>query len=99
MADDLKPTLTKVLASAGKKKFFFAYGTGKRKDGKGDGELAVRGKKPKKAEVEGELADCKELIEGNCWSSPDGETLFVAAKGKKISGMVVAKMALTVKRA
>ena len=30
--------LTKVLASGGEKKFFFAYGAGKRKDGKGDGQ-------------------------------------------------------------
>src|SRR5262245_7999895 len=38
-AEDLKSTLKRVLASGGEKKFFFAYGTGKRKDGKGDGEL------------------------------------------------------------
>src|SRR5262245_3089394 len=38
VADDLKPMLTKLLASDDEKKFFFAYGAGHRKDGKGDGE-------------------------------------------------------------
>ena len=59
MADDLKPMLAKVLASEGKKEFFFAYGTGRRKDGKGDGELVVRGKKPPKAEIDGPLSELK----------------------------------------
>ena len=46
MADDLKPMLVKVYE--GKKKYHFAYGTGKRKDGKGDGELVISKKKPKR---------------------------------------------------
>src|SRR5262245_13389963 len=102
MADDLKPMLTKVLASEGKKKFFFAYGAGKRKDGKGDGELVVRGKKPKKQEVEGALVDCKEVLEGVCWvgNRPDNnKTIYFQGRGKKLSPMIVAKMALTAKRA
>ncbi len=74
MAVDLKSMLTKVLSNGGEKKFFFAYGTGKRKDGKGDGELAVRGQKPKKAEIETELAVCKELVEGVCWTMRLGRT-------------------------
>jgi hypothetical protein len=102
MADDLKPTLTKVLASKGEKKFCFAYGAGKRKDGQGDGELIVRPKKPKKQEVEGELADCKEVLEGVCWvgtGTDDGQTIYFQGKGKKLSPAIVAKMALTAKRA
>src|SRR5262245_4368093 len=101
MADDLKPMLTKVLASGGEKKFFFAYGAGKRKDGKGEGGLIVRGKKPKKQEVEGELADCKEVLEGVCWvgkGPENSETVYFQGKGKKLSTTVVAKMALTAKR-
>src|SRR5262245_34215010 len=102
MADDLKPMLTKVLASEGKKKFFFAYGAGKRKDGKGDGELVVRGTRPKKQEVEAALADGKEVLEGVCWlgNRPDNaETIYFQGRGKKLSPMIVSKMALTAKRA
>ena len=86
MADDLKDMLKKVLTSKGEKKFFFAYGLGKRKDGKGDGELAVRGKKPKKPEIEAELGDCKELYEGVCWTGKrtgrrrDGSTFKARAR-------------------
>jgi hypothetical protein len=101
MADDLKPMLTKVLASGGEKKFFFAFGSGKRKDGKGEGELAVSGQKPKKAAIEGALADCKEVFEGCCWTGngPDNkDTVYFQGNGKKLSTGVVAKMALTAKR-
>ncbi len=100
MADELKSMLTKVLSNGGKKKFFFAYGTGKRKDGKGEGELAVSGKKPKKVEIESALSDCKDVFEGVCWtgSGPeDGHTVYFLSKGKKLSQMLVAKMKLTAK--
>ncbi len=102
MADDLKSVLTKVLASGGEKKFFFAYGMGKRKDGKGEGELAVSGKKPKKNEIEGALAACKEVLEGVCWvgnGNDNGETVYFQTKGKQLSTMVVSKMILTAKSA
>jgi hypothetical protein len=87
--------LTKVCA--GKKKYHFAYGTGKRKDGKGEGELLVRGKKLKKQDVE-QACECHDFLMGLCWSSPSGETVFFQATGKKLSQMLVAKMALTAKR-
>ncbi|MCI0684622.1 MAG: hypothetical protein L0Y71_21135 [Gemmataceae bacterium] len=102
MADNLlRPMLTKLLASKGEKKFFFAYGAGKRKDGKGDGELAVRRKRFKKQEVGGELVESKQVFEGICWvgkGEADAETIYFQAKGKKLSPMIVAKMALTAKR-
>jgi hypothetical protein len=100
MADDLKDMLKKVLASAGKKTFHFAYGPGKRKDKKGEGELAVGGKKPKKAEIEAELTDSGEFYEGICWTGngPDkGETVYFQGKGKKLSAPIVTKMAKTAK--
>jgi hypothetical protein len=100
MADDLKDMLKKVLTSAGKKTFFFAYGPGKRKDKKGEGELAVGGKKPKKAEIEAELADTGEFYEGICWTGngPDnGGTVYFQGKGKKLSAQIVTKMAKTAK--
>ena len=59
MADDLKLTLAKVLASEGKERFFFAHGTGKRKVGKGDGERVARGKKPPNAEIDGQSSELK----------------------------------------
>jgi hypothetical protein len=91
----MKAMLTKVCA--GKKRFHFAYGTGKRKDGKGDGELLVRGKKLKKQDVE-PACECNDFLLGLCWSSPDGATVFFQATGKKLSQTLVAKMALTAKR-
>lgn len=100
MADDLKSMLTKVLSNGGKKKFYFAYGAGKRKDGKGDGELAVSGKKPKKPQIEAVLAVCKEVVEGVCWNGAgpdDGDTIYFAGRGKKLSPMHVSKMRLTAK--
>jgi hypothetical protein len=100
MAGDLKDFLKKVLASKGEKKFFFAYGAGKRKDKKGEGELAVRGKKPKKAEVEAELLDADDVFEGACWigNRPEnGETVYFQAKGKKLSNAIVTKMIKTAK--
>lgn len=100
MAVDLKVMLKKVLASAGKKKFFFAYGLGKRKDKKGEGELTVRAKKPKKAEVEAELADPGDIFEGVCWSGggPDDlGTIYYQSKTKKLSMQTIAKMKLTAK--
>jgi ubiquinone biosynthesis protein UbiJ len=93
--------LAKVLASGGAKKFYFAYGTGKRKDGKGDGELAVSGTKPKKTAIEGELSDCKQVLEGVCWTGKgpnDAQTVYFQGKSTKLSATVVAKMVLTVKR-
>jgi hypothetical protein len=100
MANDLKDMLKKLLTFKGEKKFFFAYGTGKRKDGKGDGELVVRGKKPKKAEIEEKLADGKDVFEGVCWTGnrPDnGETVYFQGKGKKLSAMLITKMVKTAK--
>src|SRR5262249_48997449 len=58
--------LAKVLASEGKKKLFFAHGTGQRKDGKGDGELVVRGKEPPKAESDGQLSELEGFCRGVC---------------------------------
>jgi hypothetical protein len=95
VADDLKPMLMKVCA--GKKKYHFAYGTGKRKDGKGEGELIVSKKKPKREEVE-EACECKDFLVGRCWSSPDGAIVYFQATGKKLSNQLVTKMALTAKR-
>jgi hypothetical protein len=100
MAGDLKDFLKKVLASKGEKKFFFAYGAGKRKDKKGEGELAVRGKKPKKADVEAELLDAGDVFEGVCWigNRPENsETVYFQARGKKLSTALVTKMIKTAK--
>src|SRR5262245_36760079 len=71
---------------------------GKRKDGKGDGALVVDRKKLKPEEAEEGLEKAQQTFAGTCWSSKDGETVFFAGKGKKVSPMVVAKMALTAKR-
>ncbi len=100
MADELKSMLTKVLSNGGKKKFFFAYGTGKRNDGKGEGELAVSGKKPKKSEIESALANCKDLFEGVCWTGDgpeNSDTIYFQGRGKKLSPIIVTKMTLTAK--
>jgi hypothetical protein len=96
MADDLKASLAKVLHNNGKKRFFFAYGTGKRTDGNGDGHLVVAAKKPKKPDVQAACA-CSSFIEGYCWSSIDGGTLFFTSK-TKLATPIVAKMALTAKK-
>jgi hypothetical protein len=96
----LKTTLGKVLTSKGEKKFFFAYAGGRRKDGKGDGELAVLGKKPKKEDVEGELAEKKDYFEGFCWTGnmpENAETIYFQGKGKQLSAAIVAKMVKTAK--
>src|SRR5262245_49652357 len=98
MADDLKPMLAKVMSSAGKKKFYFAYGMGKRKDGKGDGTLMVGNKKLKPEEAEEDLEKAGQTFAGTCWGSPDGSVVYFAGKGKKLSPMIVAKMSLTAKR-
>ena len=95
MAEDLKPMLGVVLK--GQKKFFFAYGTGKRKDGKGDGLLLVDRKKPKKEDV-AEGCDCQQFFEGWCWSSVDNGTIYFQGSGKNLSQAIVAKMALSAKR-
>src|SRR5262249_29465555 len=84
--------------SGGKKKYFFAYGLGKRKDGKGDGALLVDRKKLKPEEAEEDLEKANQTFSGTCWASPDGETVYFAGKGKKLSSMIVAKMALSAKR-
>lgn len=97
MADDLKTMLIKVLHSKGRKRFFFAYGTGKRMDGAGDGHLIVGAKKAKKVEVQ-ESCACQAFYEGHCWSSPDGEVVFFLSKAAKLSAASVAKMALTAKK-
>jgi hypothetical protein len=97
MPDELKQHLNKVLNSKGSKHFFFAYGTGKRKDGKGDGALALAPTKVKKDELQEECA-CAEFFEGVCWGSSDGDTVYCKSKGKNPSSTVFAKMALTARR-
>ncbi len=100
MAVDLKSVLSQVLSSHGKKDFFFAYGAGKRKDGKGDGEFVVRDKKVAKPEIVAKLADCKEFCEGVCRSGDgpkDGQTIYFEGKGAKLSKQIVAKMKLCAK--
>jgi hypothetical protein len=100
MAGELKPMLAKVLTSGGEKKYFFAYGTGKRKDGNGEGDLAVRATKPKKPEIEAALAPCKEFFEGFCWTGhgpDDSKTVYFQSRGKPLSSTLVTKMKLTAK--
>src|SRR5262245_40281577 len=92
--------MTLVMQSKGDQKFYFAYGHGKRKDGKGDGEFAVGGRKVKKSDIEGKLAAPKDVLEGTCWlgqGEDDRGTVYFKGNGKKLSGMVVSKMALTAK--
>jgi hypothetical protein len=96
VADELKAILGKLLLSAGKKKLFFAYGTGKRKDGKGDGALLVRGKKPKKQDVEA-VCDCSQFTEGTCWSATEGQTIYLHGRKDKLAASLVTKMALSAK--
>jgi hypothetical protein len=100
MAQDLRDMLKRVLASAGKKKYFFAYGLGKRKDKKGEGELVVRGKKPKKAEIEAVLTDPGDVFEGNCWlggGAENSQTVYFRSKTKKLSAQIITKMTKTAK--
>src|SRR5579871_1166811 len=100
MGDDLKPMLSKLLATEGQKRYFFAYGVGKRKDGNGDGELSIRTKKPKKPDIEKELAASKDFCEGVCWTGDKPETkktVYFQGRGKNVSQALVAKMALTAK--
>ncbi len=102
MAADLKANLKKLISTAGKKKFFFAYGLGKRKDKKGEGELIVRTKRPKKVEAEGELAEPGDIFEGVCWSGSgpdDAGTIYFKSKGKKLSTQLMVKMKTTAKNA
>src|SRR5262249_56197347 len=73
-------------------------GMGKRKDGKGDGALLVDRKKLKPEQAEEDLEKATQTFAGTCWASPDGETIYFAGQGKKLSPMVVAKMALTAKK-
>jgi hypothetical protein len=98
MADDLKQMLSKVQQSKGEKRFHFAYGTGARTDGKGDGALAVGMKKMKEEQLKEDCA-CKEFFSGFCWAATDGGTIFFQGKGKKLSGILVAKMMISVKKA
>ena len=51
---ELKDMLKKVLTSKGVKKFFFAYGMGKRKDGKRDGEWPCSARNRRRADIEKE---------------------------------------------
>lgn len=97
MSTDLKTMLPAVLKSSGKRKFFFAYGGGKRTDGNGDGHLIVDIKKPKKPEVQAACA-CQPFFEGCCWSSLDGEVVYFQSKGSKLGTATIAKMALTAKK-
>jgi hypothetical protein len=96
MADDLKLALGNVIQNKGNKHFFFLYGTGKRKDGKGDGALVVAATKPKRTQAE-ERCECKEVFEGECWAAPDGTAIFFEGKSKKLSKAVLAKMMVAVK--
>jgi len=97
MADDLKSVLTKVERSQGKKRFFFAYATGKRPDGKGDGDLVISTKKPKKDQLE-EKCEVKDFYEGFCWSNEAGDTTYFAGRGKKLSTKLTAKMMVLAKK-
>jgi hypothetical protein len=63
MASELRSMLTTLLASAGTNKFFFASATGKRKDGKGDGALAIGPKKPVKTDIEDEAVNAIDAAE------------------------------------
>jgi hypothetical protein len=99
MADDLKAMLDQVKSGNGKR-FFFAFGTGKRSDGAGDGHLIVgaAGKKPKKSDVQAACA-CQAFVEGECWAakSDNGTTYYFTGK-PALAAPMVAKMALTAKK-
>jgi hypothetical protein len=100
MPEDLKESLKRVLASQGKKTFFFAYALGKRKDKKGDGELIIRRSKLKKAEVEAALVETQEYYEGRCWTGDkpeNAETVYFLGTGKKLSASLIPKMIKTAK--
>jgi hypothetical protein len=97
MADDLKTMLVKVLRTNGQRRFFFAYGSGKRIDGNGDGQLIVAVKKPKKPEVQAACA-CQTFVEGFCWSSLDGSIVFFQSLANPLAAVTVTKMAQTAKR-
>jgi hypothetical protein len=89
--------LTKVLRTNGQRRFFFAYGSGKRTDGNGDGHLIVAVKKPKKSEVQAACA-CQTFVEGSCWSSLDGGIVFFQSLAVPLAAATVTKMAQTAKR-
>lgn len=96
MADpNLKDMLKKVLAADGGKSFHFAYGTGKRTQGKpGDGALRLASKKMKKADLE-DACECSQFYVGRCWAK--GGTILFAAEGKKLPATLVTKMMLSAK--
>jgi hypothetical protein len=97
VADDLKTMLVKVLRTNGQRRYFFAYGTGKRTDGNGDGHLIVAVKKPKKPEVQAACA-CQTFVEGFCWSSLDGGIVFLQSLANPLAAVTVTKMAQAAKR-
>src|SRR5260221_9669373 len=96
MAEELKQTMTKVLTSKGAKRFHFGYGTGKTTDGKAEGFLLVGKKKFKKDQAEKEC-ETKDFYAGFCWSDAEGKIVYFAAKGKKLSNILVTKMTLSAK--
>ncbi len=97
MSEDLKSMLGKVLHSRGRKSFAFAYATGKRTDGKGDGHLhLVAGRKSfKKDDVAEEVDKIGFFLQGRCWSDSDGKSIFIQGKG--LNHTLVVKMKLTAK--
>jgi hypothetical protein len=97
MIEDLKHGMANLVKSLGQKRFYFAYGTGARSDGKGDGALAIGKKKPTAAEMDDEC-ECNELYEGYCWSSTDATVFYFQGKGKKLSPTLVTKMAQLAKK-
>jgi hypothetical protein len=96
MANDLATMLKAVQLNKGKKRFCFAFGTGKRHDGLGHGHLVIARNKPKKALFKEEF-ECQTFVEGNCWSSVDGGTIYFISK-TSLGTSTVAKMALTAKQ-
>src|SRR5262245_29705421 len=98
----LKDAIKKLLDSKGEKKFFFAYGAGKRKDNNGEGELSVHGKKPAKKVIEDKLAsclvNCNDVFEGVCWTGnrpENNETVYFQGKGKKLADGIITRMVKT----
>jgi hypothetical protein len=83
MAEDLKSTLDKAKAGRGNKAFFFAYVGGKRKDGKGDGELEVvpTFKSFKKEDLADAVQAASSFVQGKCWGDPEGKILYISGKG------------------
>ena len=96
MPVDLRTMLKMVKQNKGKKRFFFAFGTGKRFDENGNGHLVIARNKPKKAHFL-EECPCQTFTEGRCWSSLDGGTVYFTSKSK-LATYIVAKMALTAKQ-